>query len=632
MPKKNSYTNVLLDLAKGVAGSDKKLEYIRTLEQKMKEVPKSKYLGYLNENADKADLTSTICVQIPAYCDVDVPNTVWSLLRNASSPDRVRIKIFLQDGSEELEHILNDIEGNIEVKRIVPEETRGLCYARYQCNLMMEDDTDFTMHIDSHMRFAKFWDVGAIQLWNDCNDEKAIVSQRPIDFSKFYEEPLESNIFIEKAWCVRMKLSHFAYGKEYLNNIAPRLIGHQASSDDAYSPITSCISGGFLFAKAEVDRKVPSDPNMYFVADEPCMAIRYWTHGYNIYSPDHIFVYHLYFRPETIEQKLGIKVDRGTKSKYISAQKASEEKRARILFGLDENKDVDFGEFGLGTERSLADYEKFCGVNFHEGIITKKSVYGHFTDEEAKEDDDEIVWCDWEKHPEKVHIGIYYIATGDYKKCFKSFIESIQNFYPEYKRTVMLITDGLSEWDGYTDDNLTVRVCPRINHYPWPVVSLYKMYHIAENYDESFTHMCYFNANTQIIKNNKPLDFNRFNATKHIYSAFKGYDVFNYVKLNEKSSAYMKNGTYDYVQACFFFGPSYLVMEMCKSVNKMLSQDMNRRMFAQWHDESYLNKWCVTMCNKQLIVRKQFCGTADVTDDNLLFHSLDKSDFGIVKK
>ena len=196
---------------------------------------------------------------------------------------------------------------------------------------------------------------------------------------------------------------------------------------------------------------------------------------------------------------------------------------------------------------------------------------------------------------DKKKIAVYYIATGEYKKLFPNFLESLDNFFPEYEKIVKLISDGLEEYASYSKGNVKVDLCPRINHYPWPVVALYKMWHILENRDDSCDYACYFNANSIINKHREDLfDLNKFTVSYHSFD-YKNdhYDIWPFININKASCAYLANKTYEYIQSGFFFGPSKIVFDMCKDVVMMVKKDSINHLYAQWHDESYLNKWCV---------------------------------------
>lgn len=192
-------------------------------------------------------------------------------------------------------------------------------------------------------------------------------------------------------------------------------------------------------------------------------------------------------------------------------------------------------------------------------------------------------------------IAVYYIATGEYKKLFPDFLESVQNFFPENKKIVKVISDGLEEFSTYEKGNVKIDLCPRINHYPWPIVTLYKMWHILENTDDTCKYACYFNGNATICKHSpNVMNLNKITVSFHSFnSKNKAYDPWPYININSNSCAYLKNGTYSYIQGGFFFGPSNLIYKMCEEVTAMVREDTKHFTFAQWHDESYLNKWCV---------------------------------------
>ena len=50
---------------------------------------------------------------------------------------------------------------------------------------------------------------------------------------------------------------------------------------------------------------------------------------------------------------------------------------------------------------------------------------------------------------ENIKIAVYYLSTGDYKKLFPEFLDSLQNFFPKCKIVVKLISDGLEEYKDY---------------------------------------------------------------------------------------------------------------------------------------------------------------------------------------
>ena len=102
------------------------------------------------------------------------------------------------------------------------------------------------------------------------------------------------------------------------------------------------------------------------------MATRSWTRGWDIFNPSENVVFHNYTREERVchwsDQKTG----------YGSLHKESLKKLRQMLHG--EKNGIDIGEYGLGDERSLEDFEKISGIDFKERIL-----HQHAKDGEVRE-------------------------------------------------------------------------------------------------------------------------------------------------------------------------------------------------------------------------------------------------------
>ena len=229
-------------------------------------------------------------------------------------------------------------------------------------------------------------------------------------------------------------------------------------------------------------------------------------------------------------------------------------------------------------------------------------------------------------------IAVYYIATGKYKRLFPEFLESLQNFFPDNKKVVKLLSDGLEEYRDYEKGNVKVDLCPRINNYPWPIITLYKTYTMTDNWDDTCDYSCYMNGNAY-VKEHSPdvFDLNKITFSYHSFNGKnKPYDPWPYININTHSRAYLENGTYEYVQGGFFFGPSDIVKKMCEDITEMIQYDTASHMFAQWHDESYINKWCVE--NSELVDKKYIMTIFEEdTDKDRFIYIRDKRNYDIKK-
>lgn len=196
------------------------------------------------------------------------------------------------------------------------------------------------------------------------------------------------------------------------------------------------------------------------------------------------------------------------------------------------------------------------------------------------------------------HLAIYYIATSNYKEGFKYFKQNLEYFYPEMQKTVIILSDGLDEWDNVTEGNISYKV-RHIQHMPWPIVTLFKMNYILEHKIDC-DYVCFMQSNLRINKdydyNSSRIDLSKLNLTRHAYAKntknnIVELDGYTYApNINKDSVAYIHK-PYTYVQAGFFIGPSDIVYAMCDSVSKMVEIDLRHNIIPKWHDESYLNKW-----------------------------------------
>lgn len=191
--------------------------------------------------------------------------------------------------------------------------------------------------------------------------------------------------------------------------------------------------------------------------------------------------------------------------------------------------------------------------------------------------------------------GIYYICTGIYKNDFERFLLSVRNFFPNNKKKIILLSDGLDHYDKYTDDHNIIVEHHHIDDYPWPIVTLFKMKYMLM-FKCDCDYIFYFNANSEILPIN---DYSWFDKDKLNLAYHKDYFSYNQNSCiflepymdNPNSTSYMGTSDYTYVQGAFFGGPYTEVYKMCEQVNEMITIDLNNNIIPRYHDETYLNKY-----------------------------------------
>lgn len=113
-----------------------------------------------------------IFVQIASYRDPQLEPTIKDMLENASHPENLVLSIARQyhpdDKFDELLEYRDD--SRFKIIDIPHYDSKGVCWAR---NLTQQQYSgeDFTLQIDSHMRFAKDWDTTLIEMIYQLQDK-----------------------------------------------------------------------------------------------------------------------------------------------------------------------------------------------------------------------------------------------------------------------------------------------------------------------------------------------------------------------------------------------------------------------------------------------------------------------------
>ncbi|WP_312626007.1 GlcNAc-transferase family protein [Scandinavium sp.] len=315
----------------------------------------------------------TLFVSIACYRDPELIPTLQSLIDEAQYPQNLHIAVCWQDDNPtsalftdagmqlveervEEDHTLFRFhwrQVQLEVIAVDYRHSQGACWARYMAETRFADE-DFTLQIDSHCRFIHHWDGEMIAMLEGLrrHSEKPVLSTYPPAYDP-QDDPAKRGQFVSR-------LIFREFSKEGL----PMLSSVPVKSEQ---PVRgSYIAGGFLFAGGRFVREVANDPQIFFAGEEIAMAARAWTHGYDIYTPHKILLWHYYGR----KQANKIWGDHTREAKNVGEvamgwweRDAISKKRIRSLFDL-EIVPVDPGIYGLGSARSLRDFGRLIGVDF----------------------------------------------------------------------------------------------------------------------------------------------------------------------------------------------------------------------------------------------------------------------------
>jgi hypothetical protein len=297
-----------------------------------------------------------IFIQIASYRDPQLLPTLYDCIKKAKYPDNLTFSIAWQHSAEDewdrLDDFVND--GRFKIIDINHVDSKGACWAR---NITQKywNGEKFSLQLDSHMRFIQNWDEQIITIWKSLNDDKAIITGYPPNFTPDMPE--------ESWYNVPQICNIYGFNYKYPLNRPMNMAGWENKT----KPVRGVhISAGFIFSTGETNETVPYDPEFYFSGEETAMAIRYFTNGYNIYNSHRVIVYHYY-------QRMGNKKHWEDHQNWGHYNAVSHE-RLDCLLGR--NEKYSLGIYGLGTKRTLEDYKNYAGVDFVNHIVHKETELG----------------------------------------------------------------------------------------------------------------------------------------------------------------------------------------------------------------------------------------------------------------
>ena len=127
------------------------------------------------------------------------------------------------------------------------------------------------------------------------------------------------------------------------------------------------------------------------------MAARLYTHGYDFFAPTEAVIYHLWSRDHRpVFQQIKTDAEQAT-------LKANSLRRVRMLLGLESSSDIiedntkydpfhvqqreseiSFGRYGLGSLRSLKDFEEMACIDLKNKAVIVENLMKHFSIEDQK--------------------------------------------------------------------------------------------------------------------------------------------------------------------------------------------------------------------------------------------------------
>jgi glycosyltransferase involved in cell wall biosynthesis len=302
-----------------------------------------------------------IFVQIASYRDPELLNTLKDMLDKAKYPQNLRVGISWQhsdaDDWDKLDDYKND--ERFRILDINYKDSKGVCWARNAVQ-QLYDGEKYTLQLDSHHRFAKDWDETLINMLVNLQKEgysKPLIT----GYIPSFDPENDPEKRVQEPW--KMNFDRF---------IPEGAIFFLPASFDSFNDKDRPVRGRFYsahfaFTVGEFCKEVPHDPNYYFHGEEISIAVRAYTHGYDIFHPHKVVCWHEYTRKGRSKQ---------WDDDPVWPQRNNDcHLRNRKLFEMDGlTNDIDFGPFGFGKKRTVEDYERYAGISFKRRAVQRYTL------------------------------------------------------------------------------------------------------------------------------------------------------------------------------------------------------------------------------------------------------------------
>lgn len=294
-----------------------------------------------------------IFVSIASLCDPMLAFTLQSAIATARFPDRLAFGIVEQDRASVARHFP---QGGWRIAHVLvdPLQSRGACWARALAQSLWAGE-EYFFQIDSHSLFEPGWDSTLIDrrdaVAGQSGHDRIILSTRPFGFEfgpdglplrhRFTDMTLK---LVPKDPVLRLPEPVIAF--DCINSgRRDDLPGHQ-------------ISAANLFARGSLIEEVPYDPFLYFHGEEQNISIRAFTHGWDIWHPNAVPLYHLYKRRVAGEAPLhwDARFDTARQEKWQDLRLRARLRLGDLITGRLQ------GPYGLGPRRSFQEYLAQSGM------------------------------------------------------------------------------------------------------------------------------------------------------------------------------------------------------------------------------------------------------------------------------
>jgi hypothetical protein len=296
-----------------------------------------------------------IFLSIASYCDPVLPFTLARAVATASAPQRLHFGVVEQSSSGN-PRIEAPHPARLTQVRLAARDARGPCFAR-AIAMSLHDGEEWFLQLDSHMDFDPGWDeqliAQAIAL--GAPTRGLVLSSYPNAFAfvdgRAVRRPCTQGVLAQ----VVRPGAVFEPGHSVLPFEA------QPVETDAVLPAFH-VGAGCLFAPGRIVQHFPYDPWLYFHGEEQALALRLFTHGWDLFHVPALPIHHLYNEDTAGAPPRPLHWDAQQEAEREVHWWTHEQRARARLDALVTGEDL--GAYGLGSQRSLADFAVFSGIDY----------------------------------------------------------------------------------------------------------------------------------------------------------------------------------------------------------------------------------------------------------------------------
>ena len=299
----------------------------------------------------------SVFVSVASYCDPLLLFTLTRAVATANDPAGLHFGVVDQSVAGAQRPLSAQLApARLSYVRIAPVDARGPCWARALA-MSFVDGEDWFFQIDSHMDFDPGWDSRLVA------QALALLPGRKGVVLSAYPNPfvLQGHQIIRTV-CTEGVLAHVVKPGAQFEGDHP-VLAFEAHPVDSAVPLPGFhLGAGCLFAPGWLPHELPYDPNFYFHGEEQGLALRLFTHGWDIFHMPQLPVYHLYNTPDSGAPRRALHWDADHDAQRSETWWSLEQRSRNRLAALvnDELR----GVFGLGRERTVGDYASFSGIDY----------------------------------------------------------------------------------------------------------------------------------------------------------------------------------------------------------------------------------------------------------------------------